>query len=143
MLVTTTVGVNDLAIQTPTYPTLRLREVFTKPVPKPVATLRASSNTPVISEVRWLDPNRISFLGKKDTPYQQLFIADLRDGSVKQVTKGNIYVSQYDMAADTIVYTTLILDEQMESPRRELVGANGQESCFLIVSKLQRIEDTE
>lgn|SRR6266850_693823 len=115
----------------------------TKPVPKPVATLRASSNTPVISEVRWLDPKRIAFLGEKDSPYQQLFIADLRDGSLTQVTKGNIYVSQYDMAANTIAYTTLIPDEQMESPRRELVEARGKNLVSLLYPNPQRIEDTE
>jgi dipeptidyl aminopeptidase/acylaminoacyl peptidase len=82
-----------------------------KPVPKPIVTFSAQSNTPVISDVRWMDgSNRISFLGKNGRPYQQLFVADVNTGSASSLTKDDAYVSAYDIRGDMVAYSTLIMD---------------------------------
>jgi len=79
-----------------------------KPVPRKLVTMAATSNTPVIYDVRWVDGSRkVAFLGKNGNPYQRLFVADIQTGSTKAVTKKDLYVTAYDMSGDTIVYTVL------------------------------------
>src|SRR5882724_2273454 len=80
----------------------------TKPKPRKLVTLSATSNTPVISDLRWIDGSkRISFLGKNNSPYQQLFVVDVETGSMKPLTKENSYVTAYDMQGNTVAYTSL------------------------------------
>ena len=79
-----------------------------RPAPRALATLAATSNLPVISGVRWLDGGRVAFLGKNGSPYQQLFIADLKTGDLAAMTPKDAYVSGYDVRGDTIAYTTII-----------------------------------
>ena len=80
-----------------------LKKSAIKPIPRPVATLAATSNTPVISNVRWLeDSNRIAFLGKNNSPHQQLFVAEVNSGNLTALTKPNAYVSAYDISGKTI-----------------------------------------
>jgi prolyl oligopeptidase family protein len=86
-----------------------LRRSAVRPVPRAIATLAATSNTAVLSGARWLeDSTRITFLGKKGSPYQRLFIVDVRTGSLTAVSGDNDFVSAYDIRGDTIAYTTLI-----------------------------------
>lgn len=101
-----------------------LKGLTRRPFPAAIATLRASSNTPVISEVRWLDVDRIAFLGKKDGPYQQLFIFNLKTGLLAAMTNGEIYVSNYDVSGDILAYTTLLQPKSSTIPR--LIHLGGQ-----------------
>ncbi len=80
----------------------------TKPLPRKLVTMAATSNTPVIYDVRWVDGSKkVAFLGKNGTPYQRLFVVDIETGSTEAVTKKDLYVTAYDMSGDTIVYTVL------------------------------------
>ncbi len=81
----------------------------TKPVPRKLATMRATTNLFVINDVRWIDGSKkLAFLGKDGSPYQQLFIVDVETASIRAVTKNGSYVTAYDMRDDTIVYTVLV-----------------------------------
>lgn len=111
------------------------------PAPKPVATLRARSNTPVISEARWLDSQRIAFLGKRESPYQRVFIADLVRGSLTPVTKANLYVTKFDIGGDTLAYTTLITPEDILDSRQELVDVMGKGLFSLLHPNPRKIDD--
>lgn len=93
-----------------------------KPLPRKLATVSATSNTPVINDVRWVEGSkRIVFLGKNGSPYQRLFQVDIETGSVEATTNASLFVTAYDLHRDTIVYTSLIepahsspdLDNQM------------------------------
>jgi hypothetical protein len=112
-----------------------------KPIPKKIATLSACSNTPVISAVRWLgNSDRIAFLGKSDSPNQQLFVADLSTGSVRRVTDGHGYVTAYDIRGETTVYT--ILSEKTERTESEVVNVTGKTIYSLLFPKRpSRVED--
>ncbi len=95
------------------------------PSPREITKMSATSNTPVISDVRWLDDsNRIAFLGKNDSPYQQLFIADLRSGAVKKVTESDAYVTSYDIRSGATAYTTL--DQKLVNPQTSFVSVTGR-----------------
>ena len=112
-----------------------------KPIPKQVAKLSATSNTPVISDARWLeDSNRIAFLGKNNNPYQQLFIANVKKRVVIEMTKSNTYVTSYDIRGQTIAYTTL--NQEVESPLTNFVDVTGKTINSLLYAKNPgRIED--
>ena len=77
------------------------------PTPKIIARLSATSNTAIISDVRWLDSTRIAFLGKQDSPYQRLFEVDLSTGTLNAITDNESYVTAYDVKGNTVAYTTL------------------------------------
>src|SRR5260370_9120281 len=80
----------------------------TKPVPRKLATMRATTNLFVINDVRWLHGSRsVAFLGKDGRPFQQLFVSDVETASIRAVTRNGSYVTAYDMRGDTIVYTVL------------------------------------
>jgi dipeptidyl aminopeptidase/acylaminoacyl peptidase len=114
------------------------------PPPTPIATLHASSNTPVISDVRWLDDSaNVAFLGKRDSPYQQLFIADVRTGSLKAVTGSTVYVSAYDIAGDTIAYSSLITDDHDRNVGNEIEDVTGQGIYSLLYPHRKAIEDLD
>jgi dipeptidyl aminopeptidase/acylaminoacyl peptidase len=101
------------------------RRTTVRPTPRAIATLQATSNMAVISDVRWLsDSKRIAFLGR-EAGSPQLFVADL-SGSTRAVTKVGTYVSAYDVAGDTIVYTTLLQAGESKAPRSGLVEITGQ-----------------
>lgn len=111
-----------------------------KPSPRLVATMRAKSNMPVISDVRWLrDSQRIAFLGRK-SERPQLFIADVNDSRQQAVTSPEEYVSAFDIAGDTIVYTTLVPLAEHKAPEQELVDITGQ-TIFSLVWPDKNVDD--
>jgi dipeptidyl aminopeptidase/acylaminoacyl peptidase len=124
-----------------------------KPLPSAIARYSAPSNTPVISDVRWLeDSSRVAFLAKNDSPYQQLFVADTRAGSVISITKNDVYVSAYDIHGDTIVYSTLMMDEPYSTladiqidraSGDELVNVAGKNLYYLLYPNRQSIKDID
>ncbi len=84
----------------------------TKPAPRKLVIMNSVSNTPIINDVRWTDDSKkIAFLGKDNSPYQRLFIADLGTGAVRAVTKEDLYVTAFDMHNDTIAYTVLAREQ--------------------------------
>jgi hypothetical protein len=117
-----------------------------RPVPKAVATLSANSNTPVISEIRWLeDSDSVTFLGKKDSPYQQLFLADLRAGTTRALTKPNAYVTAYAVSGNTIAYSTLIAPERTQPSGVEFIDVTGKGIYSLLYpdASNENIEDVK
>src|SRR6185437_2308869 len=76
--------------------------------PALLTTLSARSNTPVISEVRWLDNSRLSFLGKTSSSFQQVFVLDTSNRRRKAITADDVYVTAYDIQDRTVAYTTLL-----------------------------------
>lgn len=81
-----------------------------RPSPQLVARVAATSNVPVVTDLRWLaNSKRVSFLARDANSRPQLFIVDLkRSMKKKQITHGE-YVVAYDMEGSTIAYTTLTL----------------------------------
>jgi len=98
-----------------------LHKSAARPVPRALATVAATSNMPILSGVRWLDAERVAFLGKDGSPYQRLFIADVKTGSLTAVTGDDAFVSAYDVRGDTIAYTTLIVGAPPAAPKDEMV----------------------
>lgn len=113
------------------------------PVPKALATLSATSNTPVISNVRWLDSNRIAFLGKDGTPYQRLFIGELASGSSKAITERNQYVTAYDISGDVVAYTALTSLEATRTAGDDVVDVIGKNIYSLLFSQSKPIDDID
>jgi len=104
-----------------------------QPVPKAVAICRAVSNTPVLSDVRWLeDSRRVAFLGKMSGGSPQLYVADSRNGAVKRLTKGAQPVSAFDIRGGTIAYTTLDDIKKTAEPRTDLVDVTGKSIWTLL-----------
>jgi dipeptidyl aminopeptidase/acylaminoacyl peptidase len=103
------------------------------PTPTRVASSRATSNTPVISDVRWLsDSRRVAFLGKSGTDTIQLYVADAITGTVKRITHSEHPVSAYDIQGKTIAYTTL--DNFKEAPENNssLIDVTGMSIWTLL-----------
>ncbi len=95
------------------------------PVPRKLASVMATSNTPVIDDVRWIDGSkRIAFLGKDRSPYQQLFLADVDTGQLMVLTKGNSYVTAYDIRGDAIAYTALTQQRRPARFDRDFIEVN-------------------
>jgi dipeptidyl aminopeptidase/acylaminoacyl peptidase len=124
-----------------------------RPVPTRIVTFSAQSNTPVIADVRWLpDSQRISFLGKNRSPFQQLFLADLDTGTVTQLTKDKDYVSAYNISGSTIAYTTIVIaapysmsaDAQIDPiSGDEIVDVAGKNLFYLLYPKRNNIDDLD
>jgi hypothetical protein len=109
-----------------------------------LVTLRVGTNTPVISDVRWLaDSKRVSFLGKAGTVYQRLFIADIRTGSMSAITKDNEYVSAYDIRDETIAYTALIMDGVSHNTDRRVVSVMGEDIYSLLYPQSKDLDDLD
>src|SRR5207244_1248676 len=74
-----------------------------KPLPKEIVNFAATSNTPVISDIRWLDDStQVAFLARTTDGTSQLFITDSLTGAVQQVTHASQSVSAYDIHGQTI-----------------------------------------
>jgi hypothetical protein len=115
-----------------------------RPVPRIVATLAATSNMAVISDVRWLgDSARVSFLGKNGGPNQQLFIADVKTGSLTSITRNDVFVSAYDIRGGTIAYTTIIPATHAAAPKDELVVVSPKSLAALLYPEPLGLEDAE
>jgi dipeptidyl aminopeptidase/acylaminoacyl peptidase len=103
-----------------------------KPLPRVIARMRAKSNMAVISDVRWLgDSERIAFLGRR-SERPQLFIADVNHSRLQAVTSPEEYVSAFDIAGDTMVYTTLAPAVEHKISDQELVDITGQTIFSLV-----------
>lgn len=79
-----------------------------KPIPKKLVSVGATSDTPVIEDVRWIDGSQeIAFLGKSGNPNQRLFMVDVPGGAIRAVTEEEQFVTAYDVRGDTIAFTVL------------------------------------
>lgn len=115
-----------------------------RPVPRALATLSATSNLPVISGVRWLaDSARVAFLGKDGSPYQRLFIADVKTGAWTAVTGNDAFVSAYDIRGDTIAYTTVVPPARAAAPTDEMVVVSPKSLASLLYPEPLGLEDAE
>ena len=102
------------------------------PEPRAVATFQATSNNPIVSDVRWLaDSRRIAFLAREHDRYPQLFIVDSATGDLKRITNGDEYVTAYDISGDTIAYATLDL-EKTPASQPDLLPVTGQSIWALL-----------
>jgi len=82
--------------------------------PRKLATVSATSNTPVISDVRWMEGSKqISFLAKNHNPYQRLFVVNIETGLMTAMTKEGLYTTAYQIRGRTIAYTALSLDQPL------------------------------
>ena len=115
-----------------------------RPSPIKLAVLAAESNTPVISEVRWLsDSNRVSFLGKEMPAEQRLYVLDLRAKSRTAITPPDEYVSQYAIANSTIVYTVLINTADPQISATDVVDVRGESIYALLFPSHRKLEDED
>ncbi|PYQ62047.1 MAG: hypothetical protein DMF53_13960, partial [Acidobacteria bacterium] len=120
-----------------------LHKSAVRPAPRAVATVAATSNTAVLSGARWLeDSTRIAFLGKNGSPYQRLFIVDVRTGSLTAISGDNAFVSAYDIRGDTIAYTTLI-PLAPAPPGDEMVVVSPKSLEALLYPQPPALEDAE
>ena len=104
-----------------------------QPVPKLVASLRSVSNTPVISDVRWVkDSSKIAFLGKRNSPYQKLFVAEVATGALTAVSENGVYVSAYDIKGETIAYSTLDKEVPSQEDSPDVVDVLGKSIYSLL-----------
>ena len=116
----------------------------TNPAPKKLLTFCATSNTPVIEDVRWIDGSKkIAFLGKNGSPYQRLFIVDVMSASVEGVSKEDLYATAYDIRGNTIVYSALV--EQRVPTRLEthLVSVGEESALDLVRQNLPSTRDID
>jgi len=115
-----------------------------KPVPRKLISVRATSNTPVIADVRWVgNSDRVAFLAKNGSPYQRLFVVDLKTGSVHAITGEKVYVTSYEMRDEVIVYTTLVSDSIPRNSETELIDIEKQNLLTLLYRDPPAIEDIE
>lgn len=113
------------------------------PVPIPVARLAASSNTPVVSNVKWIDSRRVAFLGKQNSPYQQLFIADVITGVLRAVTRKGTYVTAYDIRNATIAYTALEPPDDSDTSQGYVMHVDGKDISALLYPKPPGLPDVD
>lgn len=114
------------------------------PSPRLLARFRAKSNTPVISDVRWLaDSQRVAFLAKAGGINQRLFIANLRTGAQEQITRANTYVTGYDVSEDTIAYSTLITPRDNKDSNDDYVDVMGKSLISLLSPRPIEVQDLD
>jgi hypothetical protein len=114
----------------------------TRPVPKKIAVMSATSNVPVISGVQWVEGSRrIAFLGKDHSAYQRLFMADVEKGSIKPLTKEGLYVTAYKIQGATTVYTVLALPQPNGGFEKEMISADSKTALELLYPNAPSIED--
>jgi dipeptidyl aminopeptidase/acylaminoacyl peptidase len=115
-----------------------------KPAPRKLVLVKASSNMPVLNDVRWTgDSSRITFLGKQEGQCQRLFIADVETGVVNAVTRDNLYVTAYDMRGTTIAYTVLVRPSPSADETNELVEVGERNVSDLLSRYLPTTDDIE
>ena len=104
-----------------------------RPIPKAVAQLAATSNTPIITDIHWLEDSKtIAFLGKSGLLQQQLYVADIATGRLTQLTHDEHYVSGFDIAGDNVVYTTLGEPVAPTDSQGDLVDVTGRNIFSLL-----------
>ena len=115
-----------------------------RPQPKMIASFMAAANTPIISDVRWLDDSeRVAFLARVDDGTSQLFISNAVTGKVQQMTHARQSVSAYDVRGQTIVYTTLDDTSTLSAGGEDLVDVTGQNLFTLLWSNRPNRERDE
>lgn len=103
------------------------------PAPRVVARFAATSNTPVISDVRWLrDSRRVAFLARSDEALLQLYLVDTESGALSKVSNAPGEVSSYDIEGETAVYTTLKEPAPDVADRGDLVAVDGRDIFTLL-----------
>lgn len=121
-----------------------LHKSAVRPVPQAIATLAATSNTAVLSGARWLeDSTRIAFLGKNGSPYQRLFIVDVRTGGLTAISGDHEFASAYDLRGDTIAYATLIPLAPAPPPADGLAVVSPKSLESLLYPQPPALEDME
>ena len=106
-----------------------------RPRPRLIASYEATSNTPVISDVRWLEDSRqVAFLAKTDAGVAQLYTVDSATGVIRHLSHESQPVTAYDTRGKTIAYTTL--DEIKEAPEipDDLIDVTGKNIWTLLWS---------
>jgi hypothetical protein len=111
------------------------------PLPKPLVTVEASSNLPVMSDVRWLDPHRISFLAKNSESNQQLFIGNIESGIVSATTPNGVYVTAYAISNDIVAYTSLLDAKRSQSDDTALIDVAGKDLTSLLYPSSHKLDD--
>lgn len=106
------------------------------PQPKKIASFAATSNTPVITDVRWLrDSRKVAFLGRTSNGISQLFTVDALTGETRQITRSPQSVTAYDIQGSNIAYTTLDEPESTSPTQPDLVDVTGKNIFTLLWSK--------
>lgn len=115
-----------------------------KLVPKKLVTVRSTSNTPVIEDVRWIDGSKkVAFLAKNDSPYQRLFVVDVQTTTMVALTKEELYVTAFEMRGDVLVYTTLAEDNVEQHSTRKILNVGGRSALGLLYRNPPAIQDVE
>ncbi|HET6929210.1 MAG TPA: hypothetical protein VFI45_02725 [Candidatus Acidoferrum sp.] len=121
-----------------------LRGKASRPTPTKLLSFRAPGNTPIISDVRWLGGGRqISFLAKRNSPYQRLFIADLSHPGIRAITPSNEYVTAYDVRGATVAYTALAEEETLPQDQPDLIDVTGKDIYSLLYPQRKSIADLD
>lgn len=103
-----------------------------RPMPKIIASARATSNTPVITDLRWLEDSKgVAFLARKESR-PQLYVAETTNGAVERVSSGDQYVTAYDARGHSIAYTTLNELHPSADSEGDLVDVTGQSIWALL-----------
>lgn len=106
-----------------------------RPQPRMIASFMAASNSPIASDIRWLDDSEhVAFLARIDDGTSQLFIANSVTGKVDQVTHERRTVSAYDVRGQTIAYTTLDDASTAAAHEEDLVDVPGKNIFTLLWS---------
>jgi hypothetical protein len=121
-----------------------LQDSAPKPVPRKLVVVKATSNMPVLNDVRWTDDSsRITFLGKQEGQRQRLFIADVETGVVNSATRDDLYVTAYDIRGATIAYTVLLKPSPSADATDELVEVGERNVSDLLSEYLPPTDDIE
>ncbi|MBL8266675.1 hypothetical protein, partial [Steroidobacter sp.] len=84
-----------------------LRARASTPAPLRVAQFSSTSNQPGIDDARWLaDSRRIAFRASAESGPPQLYVSDTQTGQVQKLVNVAGGVWSYDIAGDTVIYTT-------------------------------------
>lgn len=115
-----------------------------KPQPTRIASFAATSNTPVVSDVRWLDDSRhVAFLGKRaNEDNAQLYVVDTRTSAVAQLTHAKFPVSAYDIRGSTIAYTTFDEIADPSATRDEFLDVTGK-TIWNLLWRIPSIKDRD
>ena len=115
-----------------------------KLIPKKLVTVRSTSNTPVIEDVRWIDGSKkVAFLAKNDSPYQRLFVVDVQTKTMVALTKEELYVTAFEMRGNMLVYTTLAEENVEQHSTREILSVGGRSALGLLYRNPPAIQDVE
>src|SRR4029077_13183081 len=115
-----------------------------RPQPRMIASFMAAANTPIISDVRWLDDSaRVAFLARVDDGTSQLFISNAVTGKIRQMTHARQSVSAYDVRGQTIAYTTLDDTSTVPAGGEDLVDVTGKNLFTLLWSNRPNRERDE